>query len=190
MSQNRLFRLKIGESLHQLRGSNQLPLRLRISLQGGGRAIGDMEDIDHLRQKGDLREQRDCLSGKALRLSRPIPMLVKILDAVAHRFREAHAGGNLGTAMASRLDQLAGDFTAVLENIDDGAKALGEAGFKARMTKNEAQGLRQAAVDQLEVALEADVVGQIELTDAGGIAGAAEVLEQQRVIEIRELIWP
>ncbi|MNT63116.1 hypothetical protein D3C72_2009010 [compost metagenome] len=54
------------------------------------------------------------------------------------------------------------------------------------MGKHEPEDLRQRAVDDLEVLLEGQVVGQIELADAGGIAGAAEILEQQGVVEIMQ----
>ena len=89
--------------------------------------------------------------------------------------------------MAARLDQLARDLAAVLEDVDDGAKALGEAGLQAGMAQDEAQRLRQAAVDELEVPFEGEIVGQVELADARRIAAAAEILQEQRVIEVGEL---
>ena len=59
--------------------------------------------------------------------------------------------------------------------------------FGARMRQHEAKHLRQAAVQQLEVLLERQVIGQIEFADARGIAAAAEILEQQGVVQILEL---
>ena len=102
-------------------------------------------------------------------------------------FGEAHLAGDLGAALAARLDQLARDLAAVLEDVDDGAEAFGEAGFQAGVGEHEAQHLRQAVVDELEVALEREIVGEVELADARRIAGAAEILQQQRVVEVGEL---
>jgi hypothetical protein len=47
--------------------------------------------------------------------------------------------------------------------------------------------MRQAAVEQLEVALELQIVGEVELADPGGIAAAAQVFEQQGVIQLSSL---
>ena len=61
----------------------------------------------------------------------------------AHRLGEAHLAGDVGAAVAARLDQLAGDLAAVLEDVDDGAEPLGEAGASApvwRSTKRSACG--------------------------------------------------
>ena len=98
-------------------------------------------------------------------------------------FGEAHLAGDVGAAMAARLDQFAGDLAAVLEDVDDGAKPFGQAGFQPGMAQHETQRLRQAAVDELEVLLEGEIVGQIQLADARSVAAAAEILQQQRVIE-------
>ena len=65
------------------------------------------------------------------------------------------------------------------------------------MREDEAQHLRQAVVELLEVPLEIEIVGQIELADARGVAAAAEILQQQRVVEVaqvrrptRPISWP
>jgi len=50
--------------------------------------------------------------------------------------------------------------------------------------QHEAERLRKAAVDLLEVVLEGQIVGQIELADARRIAAAAEIFEQQRVVQL------
>ena len=105
-------------------------------------------------------------------------------------FGEAHFAGDVGAAMAARLDQLARDLAAVLEDVDDGAEPLGEAGFQAGVAEHEAQRLRQAAVDGLEVVLEGEIVGQVQLADARRVAAAAEILQQQRVVEFADLASP
>ncbi len=90
--------------------------------------------------------------------------------------------------MAARLDQAARDLATVLQDVDDGADALGEARFEPGLGKDEAQRRGQAAVDGLEIPFEGNVVGEIELADPRGVAGAAKILEQQRVIEILEYV--
>jgi hypothetical protein len=58
------------------------------------------------------------------------------------------------------------------------------------MGEDEAQDLRKAAVDELEVPFEAQVVRQVEFADPGGVAAAAKILQEQGVIEIGELLVP
>ncbi len=55
------------------------------------------------------------------------------------------------------------------------------------MAKDETQRLREAAVDLLEIVFEGQIVGQVELADARRIAAAAEILEQQGVVELRQI---
>jgi hypothetical protein len=55
------------------------------------------------------------------------------------------------------------------------------------MAKDKAKGLGEAAVKLFDIALEDEVVGQIELADTGGIAAAAEILQKQCVIELPQL---
>ena len=114
-------------------------------------------------------------------------MFVEITDADRDRFGEAHLARDLGAALATRLYQLADDLAAVLENVDQCAEALGETGLQAGVREHKAQCLRKAAVDFLEVALEGEIVGEIQLADARGVAGATEVLEQQCVVEFGHL---
>ena len=74
-----------------------------------------------------------------------------------------------------------------LHRADQRARARGEAGTHAGVAEHEAQRLRQAAVDLLDVAFEGDVVGEIELADTRRVAAAAEVLQQQRIVELPDL---
>ena len=115
-------------------------------------------------------------------------MFIEIFDAVGDRLGEAHLTSDVSAAMAARLYQLASDLAAVLEDVDDCPEPFGEAGFQPGMAQHEAQGLRQAAVDELEVLLEGEIVGEIQLADARRIAAAAKILQQQRVIEFRDLV--
>ena len=80
--------------------------------------------------------------------------------------------------LTARLHQFLGDLAAVLEHLDQRAEAFRQAGLHAGVRQDEAQRLRQAAVDGLEILFEGEIVGQIELADARRIAAATEVLQQ------------
>ena len=75
-----------------------------------------------------------------------------------------------------------------MEDVDERAEPLGQArpsGRYATSTKRSACG-RLPSID-LEVVLEGEIVGQIQLADARRVAAAAEILQQQRVIELGDL---
>ncbi len=74
---------------------------------------------------------------------------------------------------------------AVAEDVHDRTKPLRRPGPLLR--RDEAQRLRQAAVDLLEVVFEGQVVGEVELADARCIAAAAKVLQEERIIEFPDL---
>jgi len=63
-------------------------------------------------------------------------------------------------------------------------KALRQACPQAGVGQHEAKRLGKAAVDLFEVVLEGQIVSQIELADARGIAAAAKIFEQQRVVQL------
>jgi hypothetical protein len=80
------------------------------------------------------------------------------------------------------------DLGAIAQNGHDAAEPLGQARFQARVLEHETEHLRQAVAHRLEAALEVEIVRQVQLADAGGIAAAAKVLEQQRVIQFPQLV--
>ena len=55
------------------------------------------------------------------------------------------------------------------------------------MAQHEGEHLRRAVADPLEIALESQVVGQIQLADARRIAAAAQVLQQDGVVQFPSL---
>ena len=79
----------------------------------------------------------------------------RFVDALRDGFGEAHLAGDVGAAVAARLDQLARDLAAVLEDVDDarGSARRGRPSCRCA-TSTKRSDLRQAAVDRLEVALE------------------------------------
>ena len=96
-----------------------------------------------------------AVAAQADRHAAAVPVLVEILDAVRDAFGEPHLARDVGTAMTAGLDQFPRDLAAVLDDVDDRAEALGEPGLQSRVRQNEAQRLRQAAVDILKSCLKA-----------------------------------
>ena len=110
-------------------------------------------------------------------------MFIQIADAQCHGFAEPHLARNVSAALASRLNKLRRNLAAILENVDDGAEALGKTRLQSRMTQHKAKRLRQAAINEFEILFEVDVIDKIEFTDARRIAAAAKVFQQKGVVE-------
>ena len=168
-------------------GSNQAPDRFRASRSAASGPLATWNTsmtcaISAMRDKSGFPRR----AGPGLAAA--VPMLVEILDAIGDGFGETHLAGNVGAAMAARLYQFARDLAAVLEDLTIARNRSARPGFEAGMAQHEAQRLRQAAVDELEVLLEGEIIGQIQLADARRIAAAAKILQQQRVIEFRDLV--
>jgi hypothetical protein len=148
-----------------------------------------MEDIDDLCQQGDPGIYRNILSAGTGRLSTAILVLVEKLDAVGNVLRKPHLSSNVRAAVAARINQLPRNFTAVLKDVQNGAKSFGQSGLETRMGKHEAKSLRQAPVDVLEVLLEREIVSQIKLANSRGIAAASKILEQERIVEVGQFVF-
>lgn len=143
-----------------------------------------MENVDHLREQSNSRVDRNGLAAQIERHAAAVPVFVEVANTLRHGFGKTHFAGNLGAAIATRFHQFLGDLAAVLEDVDERAKPFRESSSHSRMGQHEAKDLRQAAVHRLEVVLEGDVVGHVELAKPCGIAAAAEILQQQRVIQL------
>src|SRR5690606_24207578 len=89
---------------------------------------------------------------------------------------------------AARLDQFAGDHTAILEDMNEGAEALGKPRLQSGVRKHKAKQLRKAAVNLFEIVLKGQIVGEIKLAQARGVAAATEVFQEQRVIELPDFL--
>ena len=135
-----------------------------------------------LRQR-DAREQRDLVARHAGRLTAPVPVLVERPDGVGAGIREAEAPDDRRAAVAASLDdrlalghQRAQHRERALRPRDAAARR-----HVPRRVARDLRGLRP--VDELAVRLESDVVGAEQLAHAGGRRRAADVLEQERVVE-------
>jgi len=147
-----------------------------------------VKHIDHLGQQGNARIERDRLASQALRPALAIEMFVEAVDAGRHAFRKAQQAGDFGAALATGGDQFLGDILAIAKNAQHAAETLGQRCFQAGMAEYETKHLRQAVADRLEIALETEVVGQVQLADARRIAAAAQILEQQRVVQVPQVV--
>ncbi len=95
---------------------------------------------------------------------------------------------DLRPARAARLGQLAVDLAAVLHRVDHHAQARERSGVQAGVAQHEMHQARQAEARRPAMALEAEVVGEEKRADAGGVAAAAGVLQQGRVIQLAQLL--
>jgi hypothetical protein len=114
-------------------------------------------------------------------------MFIQIADAQCHGFAEPHFARNVCPALASCLNEFRGNLAAILENVDDEAEAFGKASLQSCVAEHKAQRLRQAAINELEILFEIDVIDKVEFTDARRIATAAQVFQQKGVVEFLRL---
>src|SRR5262245_17964169 len=164
------------------RGSNQVPDRRRTSCRAASMPLVVWKTSATCASNA-MRERIGMASPPMRGQSAAVPMLVEALDALRHGFRDPHLARDIGTALAASLDQLHAGLAAVLERAAERAKPLVQRRLQAGMAEDEAQRLRHAvAVDVLVVAFELEIVGQIELADARGVAAATKVLEEQSVV--------
>ena len=146
-------------------------------------AVCGEEHLERLAEAGDAREQRDLVALQAGRLAAAVPVLVERAHGLGGLGGEAEPRDDRRAAVAARLDdRLAlGDERAQHRERALGARDAAAGGDVLRGVARDLRGLRP--VDELAVRLERDVVGAEELAHARGRRRAADVLEQQRVVE-------
>jgi hypothetical protein len=144
-------------------------------------AVRGLEHVGDLRQEGNPRVDRNVFTPQAGRHAATVPVLVEAADGLDDGFGKTHLARDLRAAVAACFHQFLRDLTAVLEDIDQGAKPPGQPGLRAGVRDHEAKHLRQAAIDGVEVALEAEIVGQIKLANERRVAAEAEILEERCV---------
>ncbi len=147
-----------------------------------------MEDVDDLRQERDAGGHGNGIARKSGRPPPAVPVLVQAADALAHRFGKAQRGGDGGAPVAARLDDLRDLGLAMAGDVENRPQPVAERGLASGMRQHEAEHLRQAGAHGLEVALQGQIVRQIQLADPRGIAGAAEVLEEDGEIKLPQRI--
>ena len=146
-----------------------------------------MEHLHHLRQQRDPRHERNGRSAQAGRFAVAIPVLVEAADAVGHFRVEAELKGNVRAAFATRGNQFGGEFLAVLRQVENAVDPLVQRLADTDVRHHEASETHQAVgVDLLEIAFHLPVVGAVQFEQARGVAAAARVLQQQRVVEVRQ----
>ena len=147
-----------------------------------------MEHIDHLGQQRDAGNDRDGFASELGRLALAVEMFIERIDALRHGFWETQQARDVRATLAARGDQALCDLGSVAQDRHDAAKAFRQPGLQPGVLEHEAEHLRQAVAHGLEIALEIQIVGEIELADASRVAAAAEVLQQQCVRQLPQLL--
>lgn len=151
-------------------------------------AFGHEEHIDHLRQQRNLRVQRNFGPDPLAGPTTAVPVFVKTMNPFRHGLAETQPPRNIGAALTAGLNQFLGNVIAFAEDREDRPETIGKVGPQARVPDHEVQHLRQRTVHELEVALEAQVVRQIELTDPRRVGAAPQILQQQGVVQLAHLL--
>ena len=117
-----------------------------------------------------------------------IPVFVEGLDRVRGGVREAHPARDARAPVAANVDHLAcrAGLAREIEQQREARPDRAPVSNDAERRDREADAV--LPVDQLERAFDREVVGPEERGDAGGVVGAASVLEQQRVVEGRAFL--
>lgn len=100
-----------------------------------------------------------------------------------NRLAEPQITRNGRTPFATGCDQFGRNGFTVTGNIQQPLEALGHTGIAPGMLQQKTDDLRQTAVDPFEITFEAKIIGAVQLTDACGVAAAAQILQQEGVIE-------
>ncbi len=148
------------------------------------RACGGVKHVHHLAEQGDTGEERDPLTRQLQRPPFAVPVLIQGEDALSHLVAEAQLASDVRPPVAASLDQLVGYLIPVAKDVEQAAKTPQQIRLQAGVAQHEVDHFGEGAIHQLKVALEVKIVGEIELADAGGIAAAPQILEQQRVVEV------
>ncbi len=158
-------------------------------LERRGRAVGRVKDFNGLREAEDAGEERNLLALFRVRLTLTVPVLVERADRLDGRVRKRKRLGDIGAAFAPRADDFARALRAARHDGQQPPRALQEELAGRRVSRDEPERFeRPGPVDVREVGFEVVVVGAEERREAGGVAGAAQILHQQRVEQGRALV--
>jgi hypothetical protein len=145
-----------------------------------------VEDVDDLREQRDPRAER--IASPASASGRPLPsqcssrLAMPAATPSPKRSCRAMSAPRVQRVLI-RSSVMRGPLRRMLTTL---RSRPASPAFSPVCAEDEAQHVGQAGADGLEVALEGEVVGQVELADPRRVAAAAEVLEQQRVVEVAQ----
>ena len=160
---------------------------LAYHLERLGRAYRAKEHLERLGQPDDTPQQRDALPLLPGRAASTVPVLVEVADRLSSEDREAQHQGDLGATIPARLHQLVG--RAFDGNRDDLERAPERRALSHHVAGYVLDRLGQARpVGRLEVTLDGLVIGGEQVADFGRVAGAAKILEQQRIKQRRAIV--
>ena len=146
------------------------------------------EDVDGLRDMRDAGQKRNRLAAQPRRVSRAVPVLVERPDRHGRPLGAAKLLGDRSAALAANGDEFTGGIP-IPRHPDE----MADLGPPRATMGRVAPGLHgeQATiipVDKLHPRLHTLVVGPEQRRNASGVRRTPGVLQQQRVVELRELL--
>ena len=165
-------------------GSNQPPLRFRAMLQAASTPPAAWK-ISTVCARQTMRASSGISSPRRPRgWPRPSQCSSRRADRLRGLDREADQERDLGAAVAARLHQRARHLALVLDRLEPPAAVAQRAVGGDRAQRPHEGRQPPGPVDALGRALGDVIVGAEQRRHAGGVRGAAGVLEQQRVEEV------
>ena len=89
-------------------GSNQRPLRLRMASTAAPGPCAVKKTSSVCERFAMRDKQRNLFAAAPVRISAAVPVLVQAMNAGSHRIGEAQLLGDMGSALAANLHQVAG----------------------------------------------------------------------------------
>jgi hypothetical protein len=138
------------------------------------------EDLERLGKTSDTRKKRDRQSPQPVGAPTAVPVLVQGADGVSGSRRQPQQLGDLRAALTTRLHQLT---RASLHRHGDDLEGPPEGRTVwHHVPGNVLERLSQAGpVGRLQIALDGAVISSEQVADLRGVAGTAEILQQERI---------
>ncbi len=152
--------------------------------EGVVEAIAAVENFNGLGESEDAGEDGDFLTAKAGGMTLAVPVLVEAADGESGFFGHGEVASDGCAAIATDFDKFASDGFAMAGEMGHVGDAGGESGAWGGVAEKITELAGEAGpIAGFEVVFGLAVVGVEEVADFGGVAGAAEVFEDERVKE-------
>lgn len=150
----------------------------------GIEAVTVVEDFGGLREAEDAGEHGDIVAGEAVGVTLSVPVFVEAADGDGGFFGHGEVSGDGGAAVAAEFDEFFCGGGAGAGDAHEAGDACGEAAAGGGVAEDVAEFSGETGpVGGFDIAFDAAVIGAEEVADAGGVAGAAEVFEEECVEE-------
>jgi hypothetical protein len=154
-----------------------------------GAAVGG-EEIEALGDVDDPGEQRHGLAAQPVGIAAAIPVFVEVGDGFDCSGAQADLASDVRGAFAAQTDEFIAKAAAAQRQAEDALRfreqVLAGAGVSPEQLETGYRGI--TPVFELDLALDGAIVPSDHLAEQVRIATAAEVFEQERVVEAGELI--